>query len=288
MQPRHRRLATAFLGLGVATLFAIPTASADILPDNASKWLDRRFLVLRAERFDPYCEHRRKIEKGDSFESIAKSAYGDAKRSKEIAAANPKLEAERLPVDEWVVLPPKEAPPRDATETLAWEFWIFCNLSGYMPLQRVYPGETIEVEGRFPELVAVPAEHHDDFEKLVDKVRSSKPGPGCVMPKTILRSAPWAITAREFHVPTSVDRSTGAVECTASVRVVELVPTTDVHGRFVVETKDTVYRDRLGNVVKAGFEFLFTWRGIPLGLIALIGAIGLQRMRRARGGAAAS
>jgi hypothetical protein len=282
------RSAVAIVGMGVATQFAAPTASADILPDRDSRWLDRRFLVLRAERFDPWCEHRRKIEKGDTFESIAKSAYGDAQRSKEIAAANPKLEAERLPVGDWVVLPSKEAPPRDAIETLAWEFWIYCNLSGYMPLQRVYPGETIEIEGKYPELVAVPAEHHDDFEKLVDKVRSSKPGPGFVMPETALRSAPWAITAKGFHIPSSVDCFTGAVESASTVRVVEIVPTTDQPGRFVVKEDSVEYRDRIGNVVKAGFDLLLSWRGIPLGLIALVGAIGLRRMRRTRGGVAAS
>ena len=119
MQSRMWRSAVAIVGMGVATVLATATASADILPDNDSRWLDRRFLVLRAERFDPYCEHRRKIGKGDTFESIATSAYGDAKRAKEVAAANPRLEAERLPVGEWVVLPPKKAPPRDATETLA-------------------------------------------------------------------------------------------------------------------------------------------------------------------------
>ncbi len=292
MQSRMWRSAVAIVGMGVATVLATATASADILPDNDSRWLDRRFLVLRAERFDPYCEHRRKIGKGDTFESIATSAYGDAKRAKEVAAANPRLEAERLPVGEWVVLPPKEAPPRDATETLAWEFWIYCNLSGYMELQRVYPDESLAIGGKYPRLVAVPTEHHDEFAKAVEDAKSAPPvKPGrrvYVNSEAIVRAAPWAIPAKDLHVGSSVSAFTGAVESTTTVRVVELVATTDKPGHFVVKEESVEYRDRIGNVVKAGFDLLFSWHSIPLELIALIGAIGLRRMRRARAGVAAS
>jgi phage tail protein X len=292
MQPRSRRFAAAVFGMGVAVLLAAPRASGDLLPSRDSRWLDRKFVVLRAGRFDPWCEHRREIAKGDTLESIAKSAYGDAKRAKDIAAANPTLEAERLPVGAKIVLPAKEAPPRDSSETLAWEFWIYCHLSGYMPLQRVFPDESLEVEGKYPKLIAVPVARHDEFAKLIEDAKSAppvKPGrPVYVNPEAILKAAPWALQAQHFDIDSSVTASTGAVESTTTVTVDALVSTADVPGHFIVETQDVVYRDRAGNVVKAGFDLLFSWRGIPLGLIALVGAIGLRRMRRARGGVAAS
>lgn len=294
MQPRSRRFAAAVFGMGVAVLLAAPRASADLLPDRNSKWLDRKFVVLRAGRFDPYCEHRREIPKGDTFESIAKSAYGDAKRAKEIAAANPTLEAERLPVGVKIVLPPKEAPPKDVSETLAWEFWIYGNISGYIPLQRVYPGESLRVESKFPVLVAVPAARHDDFAKLISEAKAKDPaftarvGGECPMPDTFVDQTPWVIKAKNFYVDASVLRSLPAVEGTSHIRVVDLVATTTTPGRFVVDSSDVEYRDRAGNVVHAGFDLLLSWRGIPLGLIVLVGYLGLRRMRRARGGVAAS
>ena len=65
-----------------------------------------------------------------------------------------------------------------------------------------------------------------------------------------------------------------------SFRITELAAGPDPSARFVVRVDSVEYRDRRGNVVKAGFDLLLSWRGFPLGLIALIGTMGIRRMRR--------
>jgi hypothetical protein len=208
---RMRRLLAACFGFGIALVLTSPSARADLLPDPASTWLEKRHVVLHA----------------------------------------------------------------DAAASRDWEFWIYCNVSGFMPLQRVTPGEPLEVVGKFPELVAVPAARHDDFAKLIAEKKSS-------LPAIFLRDVPWVIPANGFHVETTVDRRTGAVEGTTHLRVTNLVATGDAPGRFELETEDVVLRDRVGAVVNAGFELLFSWRSIPVALIVVIGVLGLRRMRRSR------
>jgi len=275
----------AVFGMGVALLLAVPSASADIVPAG-SKFIRMR-VVLHAGRFDDYCEHQREIAKGDTFEAIAKSAYGDAARAKDLAAANPKLDALRLPVGAKVVLPPKLPQPADAKETLAWAFWGYANLSGHFPLQRIYPGETYDPVSPYFELIACPADQVAEFEKLVEAAQQAKPKAGGLWAEAVLKQAPWAFKAKGLQLGKLVVANSPAAERKTTFRIRELVATSTAPGRFVVEEESVEYRDLVGNVVHAGFDLLLSWRGIPLGLIVLVGAIGLRRMRRARGGAAA-
>ena len=278
MQSRSRRIAGVVFGMGVAVLLAAPNASADIVP-SGTRFIDFK-MVLRAGSFDDYCEHRRTVAKGDTFEALAKSAYGDAARAKEIAAANPTLEADRLPVGAKVVLPPKLAPPKDAKETLAWTFWGHANLSGYFALQRVYPDEEFDPNSVYFSLLAVPSEKVAEFEKLLEAAQQKQPKAGGRWAEEVQKSAPWAIPVKGLHLSKSVNERSSAAVSVTTFRIAELASGPNPPGRFVVKQESVEYRDRSGNVVKAGFDLLLSWRGIPLGLIALLGAIGLARMRR--------
>jgi phage tail protein X len=286
MQSGPRRLAATVFGLGLALTLTTTSATADVIEPGFKK-IPSRFL-LKAGRYDDYCEHRCSIEKGDTFEGIAQRVYGDRARAADVAAANPKLEATKLPVGAKLVLPPKLAPPADAKETLAWTFWGYVNTSGSLPLQRIYPGEPTEPTGSFFELFAVPAANAAELEKLLDAAKAKNPRASGLWPEQVLGSFPSAIQATGLVMQTVIGDRSGAIESTTAVRIVELKPNAAAKGKFVVESDATEFRDRAGNVVKAGFDFLFSWRGIPLGLIALVGAVGLARMRRARAPAAAS
>jgi phage tail protein X len=282
MQSGGRRLAAAILGFGVASILAIPSASADLLEPGWKK-IPSRFL-LHAGRFDDYCEHRRTIEQGDTLESIAEKAYGNRARVADLVAANPGLDAKRLEIGRKVVLPAKRKQPSDAKETLAWDFWGYTSISGFLPLQRVYPDDPTDPTGSFFELFAVPAERAPEVAALLEKLEASDPNAPGLRGERVVEQSPFAIGAHGVAMQTTVSETSTAAESTTVVRIVELTPASTKPGRFVVESETPEFRDRYGLGVLVGFEQLLSWRGIPLAAVALIGAVGLFRMRRvARG-----
>jgi hypothetical protein len=285
MQSRHRRWAKAchvasatLLAVGLATAVTSPKAAADII-SMGIKVVNAR-LILRADRFDDYCEHRHTIAKGDTFEAIAKGMYGDAARAKDIAEANPTFDATRLPIGMQLLLPPKLAPPKDAKETLAWTFWGRSSRWDGRALQRVYPDETMESEPVANCLFAVPTDRLAEFEKLLDAARAKDPKFGDPWVEELMARLPWFIPANQFIGEPVVKDDSPATQSVTTYQIAELAVGPDRSRRFVVKRVSVEYRDREGNVVKAGFDLLLTWRGIPLGLIALLGVVGLQRMRR--------
>ena len=64
----------------------------------------------------------------------------------DVAAANPAMEAMRLPIGAELLLPPKLAPPEDAKEMLAWAFFGRDGRWGKLRLRRVYPDEVLGAE----------------------------------------------------------------------------------------------------------------------------------------------
>jgi hypothetical protein len=292
MRSRHRRWATGLLVTGAALLATAPPASADIIVEGIKRVAVR--LLVRVGRFDDYCEHRRTIDAGDTFESIALRAYGDRARAAEIEAANPALVTTKLPVHGLLLLPPKLVPPVDAKETLAWSFWGYSHRYGCFPLQRVYPDELIDPESPLFDMIAVPAARAADFEKLIEDVKAKNAKADRNNGDEALARAPWAIHVKGLDLDGTAPDPSTAVERRITVRVTEAVATSvgaggaTVPGRVTVERVANELVDGQGNVVKAGFDLLFSWHGIPLGLIAVFGAIGLARLRRTRGGAAAS
>jgi phage tail protein X len=275
---RRSRGAAALLGTVLALVVAAPTASADIL-EPGTKRVEVR-LVLRADRFDDYCEHRHKIAKGDTFEAIARKAYGDAARSKEIAAANPTLEATRLPIGTDVILPPKLAPPKDAKETLAWTFWGHASRSDEFALQRLYPDETFGLGEIYSGLFAMPVDRNAEFEKLLADAKPKDSKSDGAWAHELMKRTPWALPVDGLRFERVVNENSPADVSVTSFRITELAAGPDPSARFVVRVDSVEYRDRRGNVVKAGFDLLLSWRGFPLGLIALIGTMGIRRMRR--------
>lgn len=280
MQSRRRRFAAAAAGVCAATLLAMPSASADLVERGWRK-IQSRFL-LHAGRFDDYCEHRRVIEKGDTLESMAAKAYGDRTRATEIAAANPDLDPSHLVVGRKIVLPAKSTQPSDAKETLAWTFWGYTSLSGYLPLQRVYPDDPTDPTGSFFHLFAVSAANAAEVARLLEDAKAKNPKAGGVWAEDVLSHSPFAVPAKGIVMQTSVRDVSAANESTTVVRIVELVAAAKQPGRFQVESESVEFRDRGGKVVKAGFGDFFSVRGMPLVALALIGAIGLIRMRRRR------
>lgn len=285
MQSRHRRWAKAchvasatLLAVGLATAVTSPEAAADVI-DPGVKGVNAR-VILRADRFDDYCEHRHTIAKGDTFEAIAKGMYGDAARAQEIAEANPTFDATRLPVGMQLLLPPKLAPPKDAKETLAWTFW---NRSIYVDdcaTRRVYPDELLGPYELSGILVAVPADRVAEFEKFLEAAGSKDRKNGRPKFEDVVADIPWVVSSNVIVGEPFVRDESPAEESVTTYRIAELAAGPNPPGRFVVNRESVEYRDKRGRVVKAGFDLLFTWRGVPLGLIALLGAVGLARMRR--------
>jgi len=281
----ERRRLFALLAVVLAVLLAgslaAPDASADVIPRGSKKIPAR--VVLRAGRFDDYCEHRMTVAKGDTFEGLAERAYGDRERAKEVAAANPQLDAAKLAIGAKVIVPPKLVPPADAKEALAFEFWGWCAISGNLPLQRVYPGEATGFTSQFFRLIAVPAVTSADFDQLVAAEQAKNPRATGVWGEEIVRKAPWKLEARGISIATLVDEFSLAVESTTPLDIVALDPNrTDPDQRFVVETGTPEYRDLTGRVFKSRFEVDGPELLLPLLLIALAGAGGLWRLRRRR------
>jgi hypothetical protein len=280
MNSIRRRLVAVIVGLCAASFLSIPEASADILPAGVKQV--RLQVFFNADRFDDYCEHGHVVVKGDTYEALAKRFYGDRERAAELAAANSQFEATRLPIGAKLVIPPKKAVPADAKETLAWTFWGLSGRFNHQSVQRVDPGEIQGVAYEGLDLLAVPADKLAEFEKLVAAAREKEPTAVGRSLGQVLNETPWVLCAEGLRIDPYVQENSSAVERTITFRIVELTRNDASHGRFVVKMESVELKDRDGNVVKAGFDLLLTWRGIPFGLIALIGALGLARLRRQR------
>jgi len=260
-------LAGPRVAIAAAVVLAVVArnAKADVVTPGSRKV--EAHVVLLADRFDEYCEHRVTIANGDTFEGIALREYGDRARAKEIADANPTLDATALPVGAKVLVPPKKTPPADAKETLAWEFFGWCSISGSLPFQRVYPGEeTARTSGYF-RLVAVPKERSAEFARFLKTQQGSIPDGNGGWYEKLFQQPSWILPAVGGRVEESINANSPAVEQIARLRIVTLDPTAkDLKHRFVVEALEPSFR-------------------YPIALLGLLfggGALGLTWMRRHR------
>ena len=201
-------------------------------------------------------------------------------RAKDIAEANPTFDATRLPIGMKILLPPKLAPPKDAKETLAWTFWSPSSCLDECTARRVYPDELLGSNDLCGSLFAVPADRVAEFEKLLEAANPKDRKNGRPRFEDFVARIPWAIPANVLVCEPFVKDDSPADESVTTFRIAELAAGPNPPGCFVVKRESVEYRDKRGHVVKAGFDLLLSWRGIPLGLIALLGAIGLARMRR--------
>ena len=266
----RRTLLVGFAVLAIATL-APSTASADIVFDDTKSI--RGHALLLADRFDDYCDHRRTIAEGDTLEKIARAVYGDAAKVGAIERANPGVVATQLKIGSALILPAKLAPPADAKETLAWEFYVYSRYSPPLPPTRIYPGERFDSPGLREGMVAVPAARGGEFRQLL----ATPAGRSADGAKA---AAPWAIDAIGFEVPSRIDDSSTATSCTRTFRISKLQVAGAIAAAFELTIEKTEYFRPDGTPVKAGFGDL-TEAG-PLGLIALVGAIGLAMLKRRR------
>jgi hypothetical protein len=258
-----------------ALLLAASPVRGDVLIEGTKSIQPR--VIVQAGRFDDFTAHRFVVREGDTLGAIAKAAYGDPARAKDIQEANPGVVPEKLAVGSKLLLPPKLAPPADAKEQLVWRFYAYSPISGNPHPERVFPGERFDAPGKQSKLVAVPEPLAAEFERMCEQAKADRRMPD------VDGKAPYALAAKDFHVDWSIDSDSDAVASTTTYEIVELRGGDAASALFRVKSVKTEYVDKVGKPVQAGLL-----AGAPaLLLIAGMGLAGLLHLRRRRAARAA-